>query len=264
VLSPKLIDNAAPVGAALRSAAATVLVASCLIGLPAELRAAESSSSLTPDQKGWAMATSAILFQRNRGEHYLLAGAPRMDGYVDSLRNLLSQWWGVRTRSELLDALEYLDTGGHRRKFAGIGAVVTRLPPEVVGWLEARVARLDPELANQVAVAQRQYTTLGGRSLLGWDYGRYVALCRWGYAVGFLTEDDAWERMMRAARILQPRFGSWSELGENYLIGREFWSLRQTEKDGELYRASYQTLLSDPHSPWKRYPWNLSLESVPR
>jgi len=65
---------------------------------------------------------------------------------------------------------------------------------------------------------------------------------------------------MYAARILQRAFSSWRELGENYLIGREFWSLTQTKQDGDQVRAAYDRLLNDPNSPWNRISWTLSLQ----
>ena len=34
---------------------------------------------------------------------------------------------------------------------------------------------------------------------------------------------------MPAARALQSHFTSWRDLGENYLIGREFWSRSETQ-----------------------------------
>src|SRR5262245_20458401 len=36
-----------------------------------------------------------------------------------------------------------------------------------------------------------------------WDLVRYINLCRWGYAVHFFTEDEAWDRIMPVARSLQ-------------------------------------------------------------
>lgn len=121
----------------------------------------------------------------------------------------------------------------------------------------------DPQLAHQVAVVRTHYTRLGKKSLLGWDYTRYVSLCRWGYLVGYLSEDEAWQRIMPKARELQEAFDSWADLGENYLIGREFWSLEETTNYGWLYRTAYQRLLTNPEGPWMRLPWKLDLRSTP-
>jgi hypothetical protein len=90
-------------------------------------------------------------------------------------------------------------------------------------------------------------------SLVGWDYCRYIMLCRWGYMVGFLTEDEVWRRIMPAARTLQGGFGSWAELGQDYLVGREFWSREETARTGQMYRDIEKWLVRDPRSPWKQF-----------
>ena len=81
------------------------------------------------------------------------------------------------------------------------------------------------------------------------------------YLVGYLTEEEAWERIMYAARTLQSNFDSWKDLGENYLIGREFWSLHQTRDSGDRFRDAYARLLKDPASPWNRHPWETNLNT---
>jgi hypothetical protein len=43
------------------------------------------------------------------------------------------------------------------------------------------------------------------------------------------------------ARTLQRTFASWRELGDNYLIGRQFWSLQQTRDNGRLAVEVYSS-----------------------
>ncbi|MRR34633.1 DUF1266 domain-containing protein [bacterium] len=66
-------------------------------------------------------------------------------------------------------------------------------------------------------------------------------------------------RIMPAAAMLQRTFVSWKDLGENYLVGRQFWSYGQTQRDGQLYQNVYRQLLSKSSSPWILIPWNLDL-----
>ena len=139
-----------------------------------------------------------------------------------------------------------------------MGAAVEALGDEQFREVQTKAQR-NEELSHRIQIAKQHYKRLGPKSLLGWDYGRYVFLCRWGYFVGYITEEEAWHRIMPVAAKLQKTFDSWKDLGENYLIGREFWSLSQTKRDGQLYRDAFQRLLSDPASPWNRYPWNLDL-----
>jgi hypothetical protein len=116
------------------------------------------------------------------------------------------------------------------------------------------------ELQTRQTGLVRQYGSVFGRkSLLGWDYSRYVLLCRWGYHCGYLSEQEAWDRIMPVARMLQKTFSSWADLGENFLVGREFWSYAEMLRTGAEVKAAYQTLLDDPFSPWKFNPWDQDL-----
>jgi hypothetical protein len=100
---------------------------------------------------------------------------------------------------------------------------------------------------------------LGDKSLWGWDYSRDICLCRWGYMAGYITEEEAWKRIMAVARILQSKFASWEDLGRNYLIGRQFWSYKHTEEGEYLYEDAFMRLFDMPSSPWNKYPWDLPL-----
>jgi hypothetical protein len=81
--------------------------------------------------------------------------------------------------------------------------------------------------------------------LLGWDDSRYVALCRWGYAAGYLTEEEAWKRMNDAVIVLQKSFASWEELGEVYCIARDCWNPGPNE---ETWKA-FEELKTEESSP---------------
>jgi hypothetical protein len=78
-----------------------------------------------------------------------------------------------------------------------------------------------------------------------------------------LGYDEAWQHVMHAATILQSTFSSWEDLGQNYLVGRQFWSAEETIYDGKGFQDAYEWLLSDPVSPWRRNPWNTSLAASP-
>jgi hypothetical protein len=64
---------------------------------------------------------------------------------------------------------------------------------------------------------------------------------------------------MPKARLLQQTFESWKDLGENYLIGREFWSLERTKASGWYFQQAFKELLQNPESPWYTLSWELNL-----
>lgn len=222
---------------------------------------ARNGSAPVPAQKNWALAASAILTERNGQRHDLLGGSERTEANVKAWKQIMSDWWGINSRADLFTVLKWLDEGGHRQDFEQLAEFSRSLSPAQHKDLRRRLQSGDDDKAlYQLAMVDKYADRLGKKSLLGWDYARYIALCRWGYLVGYLSEEEAWERILPAARTLQGAFDSWKDLGENYLIGREFWSTQQSQKDGHLHRAAFQKLLADPGSPWNRYAWELTLD----
>ena len=111
------------------------------------------------------------------------------------------------------------------------------------------------------SITRKNHRVLGGKGILAWDLVRYIALCRWGYLAGYLTETEAWDHIMPAARRLQLAFDSWRDLQSNFLIGREYWSLQETQSKGARFQAIYERFTRDPNSPWNTNPWTMDLKA---
>lgn len=165
-------------------------------------------------------------------------------------------------RESLLASLKWIEESRHRARFASWGTRLATLTPDEREELTIRHQK-DFALSQSLAVVEMHYARLGPKSLLGWDFSRYICLCRWGYAAGYLKEGEAWARIAPAASTLRYSFTSWRELGENYLIGRQFWSPEEQFRSGNLVRVAFDRLLSDPNSPWNRIPWHLDLGPPP-
>jgi hypothetical protein len=211
--------------------------------------------------RSWALAAAALLTETNAGAHDILGGHVKSAMTVEGQRRALAEWWGVYDEDDLIEALAWIETEGHRKSFEELGAYVASLNDEQLDRLE-KEAENDPEARNQIALVKAHYGKLGEKSLLGWDYSRYIALCGWGFLAGYFTEDEAWERIMPVARGLQATFESWEDLGTNYLVGREFWSYEQTEANGGEFRAAYARLVESPSGPWQVNPWVMDLREA--
>jgi len=212
-------------------------------------------------QKKWALATCAVLTEAREGRHDVLADRKPTLGAQIMERSALSRWWGIENRMDLFEMLLWLQTGGHRKNFDEMGKRIASLSPGEIAGMKNAVAG-NVERSNDIDIVLKHYTEFGDKSILGWDYTRYVALCRWGYVVGFISEDEAWEKIMPVARLLQQRFDSWEDLGNNYIIGRRFWSAKETARQGKLIRSAFNKLLTDPSSPWNTIPWDLDMTPV--
>jgi hypothetical protein len=209
------------------------------------------------DQKLWALATTGILTECNREYHDMLAGVERTEENISKQRTLLRDYWGIKCRDDLLFVLEWTEQVGHRKRFDQMGQYMRTVSEE---QLQAILKQLPAEDQSSWDAVRKYWVTLGKKSLLGWDFCRYIHLCRKGYLLGYLSENEAWSLIMPKARILQQTFDSWRDLGENYLIGREFWSLARTRASGWFYYQAFKNLLEDVDSPWNTIPWNLDLK----
>ena len=177
----------------------------------------------TDQQKQWALALAAIVAVQDDDQLDTLNGAagPRNSAQLDAVRQRLSDSWDINSRSDLLRTLTSIEDGGQRQ-------------------------------------AYNDQHPGDAKSISAWDYGRYVALCRWGYAIGYLSEAEAWQRIMPVARLMQSTFSSWREYGTDYMTGREYWS--PNASDAASIRSILDSLLTDNRSPWKRLPWDLHLD----
>jgi TPR repeat protein len=205
----------------------------------------------------WALAVSALLVEMNHGQHERLGTFSRdHEKYRRNIAWLMFNSWGISSRADLFEKLEGLQTRGHRSQFDAIAAA---LEAEKNGDRNP-IQRLRRQgvSAYRINLVKKEASRLKSRSLLGFDYSRYVTLCRWGYLVGYLSEEEAWERIMAAARILRKTFDSWEDLSNNYLVGRRFLSVSMTA-DSEAFSEKASIMLINRNYPWKECPWEVDI-----
>lgn len=208
--------------------------------------------------RAWALLASSVLFERNGARHDLLAGVEHGSAKLGEIRPMLEKSWDIETKDHLLQQLEWLLHRGHRadweKHFRDYGGMSEK-------EVDARIERIADEEDRVVwktlwKNSSRASKLKGG--LLGWDLARYVALCRWGYAAGYLTQAEAWKRMDAATKDLQKAYTSWDELGLAYCIGYDCW---RPGKGAET-EAAYERLKTAEDSPWKTTAWKLKLVSL--
>jgi tetratricopeptide (TPR) repeat protein len=207
----------------------------------------------------WAIACSAQLFSQNHDGLWSLSGDEPTEANIQSEKKLLLDWWDISSREELLKLLESQLQYGHNSSWQAHRAALKQVNP-----VESLIALLhDSDNAAQVPVRLdlvRQYgEKFGDRGLLAWDLCRYISLCRWGYRVGWLSEEEAYERIMPVARRLQANYSSW-QMGNEYLIGRHFWNAELYEADREKSEEILGHLLKWPKGPWVSLSWNTKLD----
>jgi hypothetical protein len=208
--------------------------------------------------RAWVLATTAITFEYNGQRHNTLTGTAATPDGIASGTTLLSQWWGIANRDDLLKTLRWLQFQGHRTEFEDLGRQVDVMTDAQFIWVKAGL-QTDVEQLHRLEIVRSNYRALGSKSILAWDLVRYISLCRWGYLAGYLSETEAWDHIMSAALRLQLTFTSWRDLQSDFLIGREFWSMQQTRQTGAPFRAIYDRFILDGASPWNVNDWNMDL-----
>ncbi|MDF7826638.1 DUF1266 domain-containing protein [Pontiellaceae bacterium B12227] len=238
-----------------------LLVGGLAIGVQAEKR------YYTKAQKQWGLAASAVLAQRNSRDLFSLRGVPDSEWEREKqIAFLAGNGWRVDSREELLETMGSVRDGGHRASFEEIEHQLNSWPKWFLKFRDTYFSE-KAHSRSRVDFVKEHGDELDGVYLTGWDLGRLISLARWGVAAGYLEEDEAWEWIMPAAAEIQAAYSSWNDLGEAYLLGREFWSARAMQNDGYKFKRAVFWLRSNDHSPWMQFDWDLdlsgSLEPLP-
>jgi len=179
-------------------------IALCSVGAGTTDRPQAQTAELA--RREWALGCAAVLTERNHESHTLLGGCPLAEADKTKMRRRLSESWGINSREELFKTLEWIDREGHRVLFEETARLLSHLSRRGYQMLLQKADT--PEVQSKLRIVRQNYKQLRSKSLYGWDYSRGICLCRWAYVVGFLSEEEAWERILpveHACRHLHPQ-----------------------------------------------------------
>jgi len=164
----------------------------------------------------WILALGAVFHQRDARSHARLGGLPRSwPNQLTCARELLSAW-------NVHDAEE---------------------------------ARLALSTARARGEADPSTSITSRNAVVAYDAARRCLLAGHAFAVGHVTEAEAWEHLMPVAREVQATFGSFAEFGAAFLLGRA----RSTGTWGGPEERAYHELLAREDRPWRALPWDTDL-----
>lgn len=235
-------------------------VASLLCGAGAGFGTQAASDAV----KTHALAFGAILDSQNGDPHSRLM--PSMDAAEfqkneGSEKEMLATWWGLHSRQELLDMLDGLQNGGYGQR--GHYWEIRRKLLEAKVENYVHVINTGGEGASAFIVATHLGPLHGATlPITAWDFGRFINLCRWGVECEWITEQEAWDRIIPAARLLQASYASWDDYAADYLLGRNFWNPQYGTKN-ESIRYMITLLKLPPKGLWSTIDWNESLGTGP-
>lgn len=183
-------------------------------------------------------------------------------------KTFLKQDWEIENLEDFEEIQEWLLETGHRQGFRALVNAVDQMSDqgllmyaqEVQAGTRTLEDGAEPdEIIHRLRLIKEDAERLRMNGFLAWDLLRYLDNCRLGYLAGYLSQAEAESAMHAASQVLQSRFSSWRELADNFLLGREFWSIRASREDGSRYRNAISKLFDDPESLWHEIPFNLAL-----
>jgi hypothetical protein len=200
----------------------------------------------------WALAVDALYSQRDAVNPKILGGGVTQP---ESEKERLQRDWGVSDQATLKTQLDRLRDYGHHTEYRERGLELSKLSPADFAQQQAS----HPDQAANLQLLKASYEKWKDRTGLAWDLCRAARLVNSGFTLGYISEEDAWKRLLDIARQAQANFASWQEMNDNFLDGREIWA---NNRDPQL-EACTKLLLDpkEPNSPWNQNPWKTDLSA---
>ncbi len=217
----------------------------------------EDPSAFSPGPLHWPLAVAAVFGICTGDPWDRLAFRS-----LDNARSGLQEAWGIRSRGQLLSRLHWILREGHRVDYA--------LEIEQwSGWDKAAVAeqarRWEKHRTEDAAELAWRLRQVGANArgiretrFEAWDLVRAAMLCRAGYSLGWLTEEETVDTLNLLSARLQLAYSGWEEMGEHFMRARWYWGGPGPEaRQEEAHDISRQGALLDPdRGPWARVPWS--------
>lgn len=233
-----------------------VILTTLVIAGGCSKKSAEQVSTLNPQQK-WALATSALPKKANDWKLDIMGGGNAEAEHVDDLRTMLKDDWEVVDHNTAVNMLKFLRESGHREEFDNMVREISQMNDADFKNLLYEYSK-QPEVRKQLEFVRKNINVSSEKSIKAWDYCRLIYVAECSCRAGYLTEKEAWQEILSAAKVIQSTFSSWDDMANNYLLGREFWAGERST----IMNVACKILTTDAKSPWRTYPWNLKLDET--
>lgn len=175
---------------------------------------------------------------------------------LDQLRVGLESAWGIANREDALNTLEWLLEEGHRARYDSLFLELKSGQP--VQEEERKASQECFEAAKKVMSSKLGFTNEhfnGIQTIAAWDYDRAVNIARWSYALDYISEEELWSFIKRAAEQANRTYNSWVDYFIAFAFGRGI------AYHGDIYDIVWkgkELLQSDPNSIWKEFEFKLA------
>ncbi len=207
------------------------------------------------DLKAIGLALPAILMEYNFSSHTTLNTNPEGKDEEDTSKGILEDGWGIYNYENLIEDITWLKDEGHSKRCEELLIINKELTNNN---FIIDVNQLPDGDLNRLNFLAEYYNFINEETLLkGWDLARIVALCRWGYDAGYMSEDEAWEIIMNTTKTILTLFSSWEEFGANYILGRMYWKAESGNYEWKQYESVliYYLLFDPDIGVWNKIDW---------
>lgn len=214
---------------------------------------------LNESQKLWMVALPAIIMSSNRSDLDTLEVETLNNSNRENWLNILSRDWGIDNREDLLATISDMEYSGHNDSFLSIRKLIIQLD----GLSVEDIIKIEPltlKKQNYYSFVLKNLELYKDINLIAWDLGRMTSLIRWGYQVGFLSENESWNMMLYFGNKIQKYYDSWEQYGEAYMLGRIFWASGFGKE--EQYKAATIPIvekLLESDGFWNTLSWSITL-----
>jgi nitrate reductase NapE component len=198
--------------------------------------------------KLWIIASTGILTIENRDSFTeFKSNIP-----LEIQKNLLDEWWGITDEESAIGTMEWLLYEGQRSE---IEYVKDLLSKEEVDYNKEylypngeRISEFNISLTNN---------SLMDKDMSAWDLVRVIQIARWSLNAGYISEDTALRFSYYSAINLQRKYDSWEEMGNIYILGRQYWSEKTANTSSSL-----NVLTNPQNGVWAKLDWNTELKGI--
>lgn len=221
------------------------------------------NSTLTTEQQ-WAIACGADIAILN-GQYLndLTTGLSRQE-----CRELLSDWWDIDSKEEVIDNIDKLFSEGHRIQYDIIWQALNTVSiKESKAFLREYVIKNQMEeevVLSRLRNMRDALELFQERELIGkdtqpemliWDYARIINLTRGSFDAEYLSREEALDIIMRCVKPIRNMYTSWKQLSLSYQFARCVWiGVGAADIDDML--KNMEILLTDKDSPWVKMSWS--------
>ena len=214
------------------------------------------------DTVRWFNTSYALLTEMNKWDYNLFGGAENTEENQKQAQKMLDRYWGVTDRESADQTLDWVLKEGQRGNFVNIMQTLEQdgvgaLDPEERPDFLTEQYSMDEKSSQLYAQWYGMYEEYGEGAIDGWDSCRAMSLPGYYYLAGYYTKEEALDKSLEIAKIIQPLFSSWDDLIDSYLRGYEYWS----QESSEERRAIYEDLKEREDSPYK-IDYHLALEKT--